>query len=241
MPLRLSVAAATIASRLKIHRMRLLALFACVLAPLFIFGELAEEVREKDPMAFDEAIMLLMRDQATPVLDRVMLTASTLGSGEWVGAVDVIACAVLLGRRRWIDALFWSLATGGAALLNMLAKHIFARTRPDLWLSLAPETSFSFPSGHSMQSMALAAAMIVMLWPTAARWPALLLGAIFTLLVGLSRIYLGVHYPSDVLAGWSASLAWVVGLSFIFYRHAVRHRRRPAEEAAVTGRAPRSR
>lgn len=224
MPIRLSVAATVIARWLKFNRLRLLALFGCVLVPLFLFGELAEEVSDKDPLAFDEAILLTMHSYANPTLDRVMLLASTLGSGEWVAPVDVIACAILLGWRRWIDALFWSLATGGAALLNMLAKHSFARTRPDLWPSLAPETSFSFPSGHAMQSMALAAALIVILWPTAARVPALLLGAAFTLLVGTSRVYLGVHFPSDVLAGWSASLAWVAGLSFLFYRHAVRRK-----------------
>jgi undecaprenyl-diphosphatase len=221
--------------------MRLLALFGCVLVPLFLFGELAEEVRDKEPMAFDQSILLFMHGIANPTLDRVMLLASTLGSGAWVTPVDVLACAVLLGRRRWIDALFWTLATGGASLLNHLAKHVFARTRPDLWLSLAPETSFSFPSGHAMQSMALAAAAIVMLWPTAARIPALLLGAAFTLLVGLSRIYLGVHFPSDVLAGWSASLAWVAGLSFLFYRHAVRRQRNLARADGLSDRGSRSR
>jgi undecaprenyl-diphosphatase len=144
-----------------------------------------------------------------------------VGSGVWVAPFDVLVFAVLLGTRRWIDAFFWALATGGAALLNLLAKHGFARARPDLWPSIAPETSFSFPSGHAMQSMAVAAALVVLLWPTLARWPVLVLGAGFTLLVGVSRVYLGVHFPSDVLAGWAASLAWVAGLALLFH-----HRRR---------------
>jgi undecaprenyl-diphosphatase len=92
-----------------------------------------------------------------------------------------------------------------------------------------------------MQTMALAAALIVLLWPTSARIPALLLGIGFTLFVGTSRVYLGVHYPSDVLAGWSASLAWVAGLSFLFYRHAVRRKGPVAHGDRLTGRAPRSR
>jgi membrane-associated phospholipid phosphatase len=222
MPFRLAVAPAVILAWLRTHRVRLLALFACVLVPLFLFGELAEDVLDKDPFVFDEVILLFMHRHATPALDRIMLLASELGSGAWVTPFDAIVCAILLARRRWLDALFWTLATGGASLLNMLAKHTFARTRPDLWPSLAPESSFSFPSAHSMQSMALAAALIVLLWPSAARWPVVVLATAFTLWVGTSRVYLGVHFPSDVLAGWSASLAWVVGLSFLFYRHAVR-------------------
>jgi membrane-associated phospholipid phosphatase len=237
MPSRLATAAIVIPGWLRSNRMRLLGLFAGVLLPLFLFGELADEVRDQDALAFDEALLRFMQHQATPALDRLMLLASTLGSGLWVTPIDVLVCAVLLFRRRWIDALFWTLATGGASLINMLAKHSYGRIRPDLWPSLAPETSFSFPSGHAMQSMALAAGLIVLLWPTAARWWVVLLGATFTLLVGTSRVYLGVHFPSDVLAGWAASLAWTVGLSFLFYRHAVRFgpRARPQGRAADPG------
>jgi len=84
MPIRLSVAATVIARWLKANRLRLLALFGCVLVPLFLFGELAEEVSDKEPLAFDEAILLMMHSHASPTLDRVMLLASALGSGAWV-------------------------------------------------------------------------------------------------------------------------------------------------------------
>lgn len=235
MPPRPAIATLVIASWLRANRLRLLALFVCVLLPLFLFGELAEEVREQEAPEFDESILRFMQRNASPALDRLMLLASTLGSGLWVAPVDVLVCAVLLGRRRWIDGLFWALATGGAALINSLAKHSYARIRPELWPSLAPETSFSFPSGHAMQSMALAAALVVLLWPTALRWWVLLLGAAFTLLVGASRVYLGVHFPSDVLGGWAASLAWAAGLSFLFYGHAVRGGVAPAAPRRAPG------
>ncbi len=200
------------------HRGRLAWLFVCVLAPLYLFGELAERVREPAAIPFDEPILRLMQRLATPWLDQAMLLASQAGSGPWVSAFDVLVCAFLLARRRWLQALYWTLATGGAALLNLLAKHSYARARPELWPSLAPETSFSFPSGHAMQSMSLAAALVVLAWPTRLRWPILVAGAAFTLVVGISRIYLGVHFPSDVLAGWCASLAWAVGLALLFRR-----------------------
>ncbi len=207
------------------HRGRLAWLFVCVLAPLYLFGELAERVREPAVIPFDEPILRSMQRLATPWLDQAMLLASQAGSGPWVASFDVLLCAVLAARRRWLQALYWALATGGAALLNLLAKHSYARARPDLWPSLAPETSFSVPSGHAMQSMALAAALVILAWPTRLRWPVLVAGAAFTAVVGVSRVYLGVHFPSDVLAGWCASLAWAVGLALLFRRRASRRRR----------------
>jgi undecaprenyl-diphosphatase len=222
MPLQPLDVVAPVAAWLNARRARLLALFACVLVPLFLFGELADSIREGEPFAFDESILRFMQRNASAPLDRIMLLASTVGSGPVVGSLDAIVCLLLLARRRWADATFWVLATGGAALLNKLAKHGYERIRPDLWPSIAPESSFSFPSGHAMQSTALAAALVVLLWPTAARSATLAVGGLFVVLVGISRIYLGVHFPSDILAGWAASVAWVVGLSFLFYRHAVR-------------------
>jgi membrane-associated phospholipid phosphatase len=101
-------------------------------------------------------------------------------------------------------------------LLNLLAKSAFARVRPDFWVSLLPETTFSFPSGHAMQSMAVVAGLVALTWRGRWRWPVALIGLCVVFLVGLSRIYLGVHYPSDILAGWTAALAWVIGLSVLF-------------------------
>jgi membrane-associated phospholipid phosphatase len=205
------------------RRWQLLALFLGVLIPLWIFGALAEEILEQEVFAFDAPILLLMRRLATPWLDQFMLLCSRLGFAYGVVPLDILILLLLLGRRRWGQALFWALAVGGAALLNVFAKSAFGRVRPDLWVSIAPETSFSFPSGHAMASMALVAALVVLLWPTRWRWPTLALGGLFVALVGLSRVYLGVHYPSDILAGWTASLAWVAGLSNVLYGRSPRY------------------
>ena len=202
---------------LLIHRLLLLVLFAGVLIPLWIFGALAEDVIERDPFFFDVPILLFMHAQATPVLDLVMLFFSLIGYRFGVVPVDLLVLLLLAWRRRWGDALFWGLAVGGAAILNLAAKQSFERIRPQMWLSIAPETTYSFPSGHAMGSMALAAALVVLLWPTRWRWITLVVGSLFVLLVGVSRVYLGVHYPSDILAGWAASLAWVVGVSLVLY------------------------
>ena len=106
----------------------------------------------------------------------------------------------------------------GAALMNLLAKHVFSRVRPDLWLSLIPETTFIFPSGHAMQSMAVGCGLVLLLWQSRWRTLMIVVATLFVIAVGTSRMYLGVHYPSDILAGWSASFAWVMGLGAAFSR-----------------------
>lgn len=198
------------------HAGGLLLLFFGVLLPLYAFGKLAEDILEQEIFRFDRPIQLAVHQFARPAFDIVMLTFSRLGSALVLLPLDLAVMVLLLRQPNRLRALFWVLATGGAALLNLLAKHTFQRVRPDLWLSLAPETTFSFPSGHAMQSMAVTLALLILVWHGRWRLPALLAGVVFVLLVGLSRVYLGVHFPSDILAGWSASLAWVIGLNALF-------------------------
>ena len=200
------------------HRWRLLLLFVGVLVPLFIFGKLAREVSEREVFPFDAPLLLYLHNHATPAWDRIMLTLSLLGFRFGVVPVDIAVGLVLLARHRRGDLFFWIASVGGTAVLNLAAKSSFERVRPDYWISMAPETTYSFPSGHAMSSMALAVAAAVLAWPTRWRWPVTILGGLFTLLVGISRAYLGVHYPSDILAGWAASLAWVIGVSLALYR-----------------------
>ena len=127
----------------------------------------------------------------------------------------------MLALRRWREATFAAVAFAGSALLNLGTKQFFQRDRPTLWESIAPEDTFSFPSGHAMGSMTLAVTVVLLAWPTRWRWPVALM-AVFTLLVGYSRVYLGVHFPSDILAGWMAGAAWVVG-AYLALFHRVLH------------------
>ncbi len=212
---------ATLRSRLwhmlRTHRWQLFSLFVAVLLPLYLFGALAEDVVERESFSLDDPLLLYAHSLATPTWDAVMLLLSRLGYQWGVVPLDVTILLALLFRRLRRDSLFFGLSVIGAAILNQTAKVLFGRDRPKLWPSVAPEPTFSFPSGHAMGSAALVTALVVLLWPTRWRYPMLLLGSIFVLLVSLSRIYLGVHYPSDILAGWAASFAWVMGLSSILY------------------------
>jgi membrane-associated phospholipid phosphatase len=164
-----------------------------------------------EQFAFDDPILLRAHALAGPGLDGFFIVVSKLGY-QGVIAFDIAIVILLLGIRHWRGATFAAVAFCGSALLNLGTKQFFQRDRPTLWESISPEDTFSFPSGHAMGSMTLAATVILLAWPTRWRWPMLALAAAFVLLVGYSRVYLGVHFPSDILAGWMAATAWVVGV-----------------------------
>jgi membrane-associated phospholipid phosphatase len=193
------------------HGLRLLLLFGGVLLPMWTFLELADEIHEQEPLPFDEPLLLFAQALARDGFDRVFLFFSAIGYQWGVVPVDVLLVAGLALARRFGDSVFAAVALGGSALLNMATKQLFARDRPTLWESIAPESSFSFPSGHAMGSMTLALVLMLLCWRTPLRWWVVGAMAVFVPMVGLSRVYLGVHYPSDILAGWAAASVWTVG------------------------------
>lgn len=201
---------------LRHHYLKLLVLFFGVFTPLIVFGHFAEGVLEHEVFSFDRPVLMFMHSHATQILDVFMVFFTRVGSAPVLVPFNILVFLLLVYRKRRRESLFWALAVVGAAVLNFIAKHVFARIRPDLWTSISPEVTYSFPSGHAMNSMAVMTALVLLTWDT--RWRGLMMvaGACFILLVGLSRIYLGVHYPSDILAGWVASFAWVVGLASVF-------------------------
>jgi membrane-associated phospholipid phosphatase len=197
---------------LRRHPYRLLLPFVGVLLPLWGFAALATELREGDAFFFDVPILAWLHTLATPRVDAFFQVMSQLGYLWFVVPADVLLLSWLTWRRRYRDGLFFGLAVLGSLALNIGGKAFFARTRPDLWLSIAPEHTYSFPSGHAMGSATLAVAAALLAWHTRWRWPVAVAGALFVLLVGTSRVYLGVHFPSDILAGWAAATAWVVAM-----------------------------
>ncbi|TKS54164.1 phosphatase PAP2 family protein [Luteimonas yindakuii] len=203
---------------LRRHGLVLALLFAGILLPMWVFAELADEVHEAEAIAFDEPLLLFAQAMARDGFDRVFLFFSALGHRWGVVPADMLLVLVLLWRRRFRDGLFAAVALGGSGLLNVAAKLTFARERPALWESIAPEATYSFPSGHAMGSMSLALVLVLLSWPTRWRWPVLAAMAVFVPMVGLSRIYLGVHYPSDIIAGWMAASIWVVASWLLLMR-----------------------
>lgn len=186
--------------------------------PTLGFALLAGEIARHQPLPWDNSLLLSIHRLASPALDRGMIAITKAGGflGMLLLVIGVLGYLAL--RRRWDQAVFFGLAAAGAEVGNLLLKAVFHRVRPDLWPSPAPEHDYSFPSGHAMGGVAVMAGLIVLAWPTRARWPVLVLGSAFALAVSFSRLYLGVHFPSDVLASWGASLAWVTLLGLVLRR-----------------------
>ncbi len=157
---------------------------------------------------FDNPLLLTLHRHATPALDGLAVFFTIVGNTGPMVAAGVLITAALARRGYRRAAWLFALGVGGSMLLTQLIKRIAERPRPDLWLSLRPEHTFSFPSGHAMDTAALAAALFFITPLHRRKWWAL--APLFALGVGWARMYLGVHYPSDVLAGWSSAVGWVL-------------------------------
>lgn len=175
-----------------------------------LFITVADEVLERQPIGIDHWALTTVHSFHQPWLDQVVIWLTGLGSAVFIAIITTILALTLVYYKRIRLALFIALASGGAAIMNYVLKALFQRDRPDLWQALVVERSYSFPSGHAMASSALAFGIMALLWNTRWRWLAILLGSLLIVVVGFTRIYLGVHYPSDVVAGWCVSFAWVV-------------------------------
>jgi membrane-associated phospholipid phosphatase len=160
----------------------------------------------------DIEILQILHRTSTPSLDRFAETFTFLGIVGGVIPAAVFVALDLLFRRQWEGLLSWSLISSGITVIAALAKLLWHRARPHLWNTLYPfPKDFSFPSGHAAASMTLVAALLLLTWETRWRWFVLSFGGLFVIGIGWTRIYLGVHYPSDVAAGWMLAISWVSG------------------------------
>jgi len=205
---------------LKNHGWKMLGLFVCLLLPIWGFAALVDNLRDNRAFFFDAPLLNALHAIETPALDRFFVSVSLVGFLWGTIPLDIAIFLFFAICRRFRDMLFFGLAVAGSAVLDFAGKGYFARDRPDLWLSITPEKNYSFPSGHAMGSATLGMALVLLAWPTRWRWPMLVLAVGFVFLVGTSRVYLGVHYPSDILAGWTAAIAWVYGMYVLIDRKA---------------------
>jgi len=189
-----------------------LALSAVVLAALILFGLLASEVLEGEALCFDRPILLWIHGFASVPLDAAMRLIAWTGS-LWA-MLPLVALAMWLCRRRPRVVLYLLIANSSAAVLNAAAKQGFERLRPAYWAPVVHESNYSFPSGHAMQTMAFVCALLMVRARPEGSLP-MVVGALYVMAVGASRLYLGAHFPSDVLAGWCVSLCWCWGLNLM--------------------------
>jgi len=190
---------------------------ALALAALFFFAWTADEIMEGDTLQFDDSIRGFVHQFAFPALTILMQIASFLGSTLFLILLGISVVITLYLKKHRRGAIIFTITTIGASLLLASLKIAFRRARPEPFFDTILPASYSFPSGHSLASFcfygALAAIITVRiekLWLKTLVW---LAAAILISLIGISRIYLGVHYPSDVLAGFAVGLIWVITIA----------------------------
>ncbi|HAG85394.1 MAG TPA: hypothetical protein DCL61_30675 [Cyanobacteria bacterium UBA12227] len=202
--------------RLSNHWRSLILLLIGVYLPLQVFGELAEEVWENEGgFPWDVPILLAIHRTASPQLNIFATLLTRLGVFWGVFPVATAIALALLVKRRWRSLTYLITTLLGSIIINRTAKVLLHRVRPHLWESPTPEFDYGFPSGHAMSSMTLVAVLVILAWNTRWRWLVVIFGSLFVLVIGWTRLYLGVHYPSDILAGWMVSVAWAIGVSLL--------------------------
>jgi len=184
-----------------------------VLAGMAAFVGIAKWVTSKDVIVFDSTMIAFVQSFVSDRFTEWMIAISFFGSIKWIAAVLIIVACLLCWKKKYALAIFLLGASGAGALLNKGLKWFFKRERPDI-LPIVIEKSYSFPSGHSMGSLlfygSLAFVVLHLMRPSKLRAIAVFVFCLFILLIGISRIYLGVHFPTDVLGGYS------IGMAFLF-------------------------
>ena len=184
---------------------------------LWLFGGITEDLLNSDPLvSFDETLAMLLHERATPKLTAFFLVVTALGSLEFIVFLGLVVTVIFVVQRRWLDLGMWLAALAGGAVLNLLLKGIFARPRPFFEYPLVLESSYSFPSGHATMSLIvygmLAYFAVRALRTWRARTAVVFGAALLVILIGFSRMYLGVHYFSDVVAGFASAGVWLSAL-----------------------------
>jgi undecaprenyl-diphosphatase len=209
----------TFLTRLERHELGwlLVGLGGCIL--LFAFLNLASEVMEGETLAFDRRIVLAFRkadDPSRPIgppwISSVLLDLTALGGPTVIFLMVTAVVGFLALQGRYRTSLFILLTAASGEAINYALKGVFFRPRPSIVPHLREAFSSSFPSGHAMQSAIIYLTLGAMLMRLAERRLTKIycctVAMGLTFLVGLSRVYLGVHYPTDVLAGWIVGLFW---------------------------------
>ena len=219
--------------------------FLVIAMSLWAFAELADEVIEGESLAYDREILEAFRvpgDLSDPLgpgwLEQAVRDITALGGSTLLTMIVIAVIGFLLLERKPRTIGFLLLAVIGGLLLSLAMKAGFDRPRPDFLPHGHTVYTASFPSGHSMNAaivyLTLGAILARAHRSRAVKIYVLSVAILVTVMVGLSRVYLGVHWPSDVLAGWSAGAAWAVLCWLLIHRM---QRRRMVEDEAALGEA----
>lgn len=189
--------------------------FLVSLAGLWLFAGITEDVVHHDPLTkFDLTLTTWIRAHTTPLGDRIFTVVSLIGSPVAMAIVAAVGALLIVLRRKWIVLAAWVAAFAGAGLLSLVLKIIIRRPRPAGAEAFLSGDTFSFPSGHALGSLVgygMLAYVIGSSWveTVAGRTRLAIATAVLVVAIGISRLYLGVHYFSDVVAGYAVGLLWL--------------------------------
>lgn len=185
-------------------------LLLCLLI-IYLLAQLSEEVLEREAFGFDRTILLWIHQFANPTLDRIMLNVTRLGNPSTVVLIASSALVILWWRRYRQEAKIFLLDCLGGAILSYGLKLAFSKPRPQLWKLLISEKSYSYPSGHALGSMVLYGFLAYLLGTHYPKYARVFysIAAILIAAIGLSRLYLGVHWPTDIMAGYGVGFLWI--------------------------------
>lgn len=185
-------------------------IISCLLI-IYIVAQISDEVLDREAFIFDKEILLWIHSFANPTLDRIMQIITRCNDPDVVSIVAAIALILLVWKRCYPEAKIFVIDCAGGVILSYGLKSVFGKTRPDLWESAIEEVSFSYPSGHALGSTVLYGFLAYLV---ATRYPQfawlIYLAAVFLIgAIGSSRLYLGVHWPTDIIGGYGIGFLWL--------------------------------
>jgi membrane-associated phospholipid phosphatase len=204
---------------------------ALAVGVLVFLAWLTDEVLEGDTRRFDEATRAAVHQLASPTLTTIMRGISFFGSTRFLFSATAIMVVAFVLRKWKREGLLLGITMFGASMLNITLKLAFKRVRPEPFFNLATPRSYSFPSGHALASFCFFGALAAILHARSEnpriRLAIKIVAPIVIFLIGFSRIYLGVHHTTDVIAGFTAAFIWTAAVKFV-EETLVRRRRRKA-------------
>lgn len=185
-----------------------------MLLGFWIFAEIAEDIEPNGTLlARDHAVASWFHAHATPGLTMAARVITTFGSVAFLAVVSLGVAGLLVWQKAWNRLIIFASGMLGGSLLNILLKHFFHRQRPILENPLVTLGSYGFPSGHTMGATIFYGLLVLLTFASWRRWSrrilSVLLASLLVAAIGLTRIYLGAHFMTDVLAAFAAGAVWL--------------------------------
>ena len=178
---------------------------------IFIVAQISDEVIDREAFAFDRTILLWIHSFTNPVLDRVMYFFTRLNDPDTASLLAITVITIFLIKRFYSEARIFAIACFGGVILSYGLKSFFGKIRPNLWESAVVDNSFSYPSGHALGSTILYGFIAYILATRYHQFARFIYSAAVLLIgtIGLSRLYFGVHWPTDIIGGYGIGFLWL--------------------------------